>query len=705
MNTVNQRPLWRSLLRTFLLIGGIWLSVQWLLYPGYLLLNTPPLPQVQKNAALPSEETQQQLKRYYHIRKISPVLRPLVSSYVATILTHHVHPARIERSFRQVLLQEKFSAWFTLFEQWESLLREWEHMFPQFHLEAYRAYLYLHAGHLERLRQWGTQLSATTPQQRQLLLLHIWIGHACFLGGWPQQAESHYRRVEQAFDQNPSWDRRTTHNWRLPAERSTVLYHLGLLALRRQQPQQALTYFRQLAKRWQIIDNQTHTLPLWYLSHLWSVVACEKISDPSCIQQHMQQAVTFAPDPTLGLLTQASLPSSSSPTPSRVSPNAVLGQVIATSRNHSHSYGDSPQLARLLLGLRLLKVNEVSRAYTHLDAVYHTMQKRSWPSTLGMLQRRHTERIRYLPWAPALYTQLIRALEVSVVVERNSAPQQRVVHVLSQPTSQRHTLTSKKATSLPVHADNKKNQWLQQKYQLLREFRMYRALSYLKMYAWEEAQSHLQKMVSLYPGFAAPVLYLGLLALEQKQYQQAYLHFKRYHHSTPSSTSVLYAAYAAIQSGSSDAAQWLIETKKYPISQSQWQFLQRLLQRKPHHVPIEKAQFWWRVLGAEGLLAVYDPNLERKTKYWQIRDLFFQTERPKQFFRSLRVSHWISRHSLSSWLARYRYLALLYPQQKTEYLRRLDYIQSYYRNFPHQWYLLDRTMYSHHWGLMALGLF
>ena len=109
-------------------------------------------------------------------------------------------------------------------------------------------------------------------------------------------------------------------------------------------------------------------------------------------------------------------------------------------------------------------------------------------------------------------------------------------------------------------------------------------------------------------------------------------------------------------------------------------------------------------------LSPLDTNLERMSHYWFVQPYTERHTTPWILFSYLRTSEHLSRFSLSTLSARYRHLmnrqiALKKTIQAKEYYRRIHYIQSFYLRIPHSWYLLDRTLYGYHWGLIALGFF
>ncbi len=703
-------PQWgRKVVLLLGLLGGLWLLGQWVLVPGYLLFTIPVPKTKPRPTSMPSRATLHKLDIYHQVMR-SPLLRRLAQTRAAQVLTQHITTSRIERSLRDVLLDQELPQWFAVQRKWDALLLRLEHQFPDFHLEAYRVYLYLQAGQLQWLKVWGDRLLPNVPQQRQSTLMRVWLGHAAFFGGWPKRAQMHYNLALRAYAQHPAWDRRTSRNWKLPAELSTTLYHMGLLSMLQKQPKQALTYFSRMLKRWKSLKHSYESMPLWYLSHLWSAEACFALSDTSGATQHLKQAARFAKDPTLRLLAQSRLTSLQ---------DAAWSTVIASHRTHSLSYADSPWLARMMKSLRLFEQHKTRSAYRLLHQVLQALEHRIWAPTLGMFQRRDTSKIRYLPLAPSIYSALLRyvrqnptpALQGSSLSSTSTpALQGSSLSPTSTPALQgsarrRVTPTLRAATSPTSKPAWKSHPTNTPHQRVIRDLRMYRVLSQLKLYDWETAISELESIHKHDPTFAPPLLYLGILASHQQRGEQAYRWFSLYHKQQNDKVSLLYLTYSAMSSHPKQARVLLQALKKKKVRVSIVKRLQAILEGKSLSKRTRKAQFWWRVLGAQGILATSDLTLGRQSHFWRVHNIFEQKKEPKQLFRSMHISHQLHRHSLATWLGRYRFLSLFFPKKKKEYLRRLRYIQSFYRRFPHQWYLLDRTMYSNQWGLMALGLF
>ncbi len=212
-------------------------------------------------------------------------------------------------------------------------------------------------------------------------------------------------------------------------------------------------------------------------------------------------------------------------------------------------------------------------------------------------------------------------------------------------------------------------------------------------------------MVEEAPQEPSPLLYLGILALQNGQDLQAYRLLKRYNQAQPGKVSALYVAYAAIRAKAPEASSWLNKLSQSGVRKSVVARIRALYQRKPMPTKTRQVQYWWRVLGVQGLLTIFDPHLRRRSHYWRVRPLLQSQRLPKEMLRSLWVSHHVSRFSLNTWLGRYRYLAEFFPKKRKEYLRRMRYIRSYYLAFPEMWYALDRVMYTKQWGLLAMGLY
>ncbi|TNE52502.1 MAG: hypothetical protein EP343_00545 [Deltaproteobacteria bacterium] len=655
------------------------LLVVFVLHPGYLLLTLPKF-QASPKAIMPAKPMLKRLETYHRILSAGPVFRPYVRKRAATLLSQHIHPTRIERSFRRLLMGKSLQDWFKRIRTWDTLLRRLEKQYPSLHLDAYRAYLYLQAGQLQRLRKWGEELPEEAPRHRLTLLRRVWIGHACFLGGWTNEAFRHYKLALQGYEANPSWDSRTPSNWRLPAELTSVLYHLSLIQMKNKQYADAYKHLQRMKQRLLVIRPKAHRMPLWLLIHTWSAIACQRRGEWKRARHHHKQAQRYS-DPTLSLLTEPSQP---------VSNNGALRKVIATHRPHKHSYPDSPNLARLALATSLFQQKQPREAYVLVSQVLRDLQNRTLSPTLSMLQRKDTYKVRFLPAPPSLWRELAQ------VIQRAPFPQTTKRAATSQPTSK-----PKAPTKKPLSASSRR----EAKAWILRKVRFYQALSHLKLFQWKTAASLLQSLVKEAPKEPTPLLYLGILALQNQQDLQAYRLFKRYHQAKSGKISALYLAYAAVRVKAPEASSWLNKLSQVGVRKSVIARIQALYQRKPMPTKTRQVQYWWRVLGVQGLLTIFDPHLRRRSHYWRVRPNLQSQTLPKEMLRSLWVSHHVSRFSLNTWLGRYRYLAEFFPKKRKEYLRRMRYIRSYYLAFPEMWYALDRVMYTKQWGLLAMGLY
>jgi hypothetical protein len=176
------------------------------------------------------------------------------------------------------------------------------------------------------------------------------------------------------------------------------------------------------------------------------------------------------------------------------------------------------------------------------------------------------------------------------------------------------------------------------------------------------------------------------------------------------SVGVIYLAYATIRHLPEEASALLKQIAVYARWRSAIQVLHRCLTGElPQTSVLSLARFWLGIIGTQGLLAQFDPDLEHRSKFWQVKAQVGASAYVLDLFRSLHVGHLASGFSLSTWISRYRYLATFHLQSQPllarEYLRRLHYLQSFYHRLPHQWYLLDRTLYNQQWGTIAIGLF
>lgn len=673
------------------------LLVAWVIHPGYLLLNLPKLDPKEKSV-MPSPDLLKLLDAYHKIRSAGPVYRPYIRQRAAAVISQKINPTQIERSYRTLLLKGSMGDWSRRYSEWEKILLRLETQFPHLHLDAYRAFLYLRSGHLERLRLWGQRFPDEPPEHRLTLLRRVWFGHACFFGGWPKEALRHYKLALQGYNENPAWDTRTPSNWRLPAELTTVLYHLSLLNMRNKQYAMAYKHLQRMKLRLLQIRPKAHKLPLWLLIHAWSALACQRQERWACAREHHKLARKYS-DPTMSLLMESAQDSRRN--------NDALYKVIATHREHVHSYPDSRNLARLKLALTLYQAGQSTNARKVMGAILRDLRNRNWTPTLSMFQRRNTYIIRFLPVPPSVWASLYRAIKNSPAPTKASkkAPTPRSKpnprNSASQPTSAPSTkpakVQAKKATAPQPEQANSA--------QMLREVRLYQAFSHLKLFQWKAAQTLLQQLRNEAPQDKSPLIYLGMIALQQGQFQQAYQHFKSYYQTNSSKQILLYTTYAAVRAKAADVTSWLSKLSSSKIRKSVVQRILAMHQNKPLPKNTNKAQFWWRILGPQGLLTIYDPHLHRSSYVWRILPALQTKKLPKQMLRSMSVSHHVTRHSLNSWLGRYYHLAQLFPHKREEYLRRLSYIRSYYLAFPELWYALDRVMYSKQWGLMALGLY
>lgn len=701
-SSTSPRP-YLTWLLWLLFVALVWL---WAALPMWRIIQVDPDPkQSVNNKALPSKAFQKRIQVYAKAMR-SPLIRPIAKRRIILSLTRNIYPIRIERSFRALLQKDSVQKWEQTFQAWDTLLQKLERQLPDFHIQAYRVYLYLQAGHFSKLMHWKLKDTPTKANTRLKALFHIWMGHAAFWSGYPQRALRHYTLVEHGFAQHPRWEHRSQRNWRLPSERSTVLHHIGLIRLWNKEPKRALQAFQTLEARWTRLRKKTHRSVDIYMARCLAAYAAMQANEHKRALEWLNKAGAFVGGTAQSTWQRIALHFASKNPKVRKKGLSALHKLASTRKKHLYTYTDTENIARLHLIARDFKAKHYTQGWKRLSALLALLHTRPLPTTLSVLARNNTFPFQFIPASPQLYETVLRhwpskAIQKSLTKQstKPTATSRPSSAPSSQPTSRTHRRVSTKSWT-----------WTQAR----SATRILLSLAYLKRYDWKRAQQHLKRTLSE----AAPQnkiaqqahLYLTMLYLQTEQFKRGQVHSQAYRKAYPNEPiGALYAAYILRKKAPQKAWQQIRSLRKqYGWKRAVGTLSPTPKRMKKWRVLQARVGFWWRILGAKGMLTTHDTFLTRRTLFWQHRPFFRRSKQLQGLFKALRTSHIEGRFGLQTLLAHARILALYTPRNSKAhavYVRQSTFIQGLYRRFPELSYIFDRTLYSHHLGTFALGFF
>lgn len=701
--------------RTFpLLIVGLlgWFG---LVRPGYYYLEAKEIKFKQTDSSPPSPSFLKKLE-FYQKAASSPFFQSLALRENAKLLIEHFYPAQLSRSFRLKLAKGRVSEWERLFVQWEQGLKKLEKIVPGLYVQHLRAFLYLQLGKMDKLNEWGKKLadasSIDSPlKTRSQAMLRIWLGHAAFFTGHPKRAEKLYGIVLTNLARHPRWDLRSPKNWRLPAEISAVYYHTGVLHLKNNRAEKALYCFQRLIKRWEIAIKTPKSSPLWYTAHLWAANAALQLKRFALAKKLLKSAGQFQHNRILVAQLSGNVFHPQSPELARLQWKALLKKQAS----NKYSYGDQPFIAGLSRVRSFLQSRQYKNAISELTQIFILLRKRPWPTGLHTLTARKTGKFRYIPYAP----QLLKDIQKLLPHKMASPKLQALLHVLHS------------------------------------ELLLYRGLSHTKLYSWDKAEGIFEQLIqksqttlpkpaptsrptsaptgptnlnkrgflasrlslSQYkrllkmPYFGANYL-MGMLMVERRKYQKSLKYLRRLHHPKHSGLWDLYYVFALHKSKKRAEAKKHLKSLELDFSyQPTLSTLGSILKGQPF--PKKRVQtpgFWWYIFGLYGWMAESDTYLSKLSNFWRAEQSLSSYPDAWKIYHSVHVSQRKNRLGFQTFISKYRRLASLYSKAQEhkkakEYLRRVKYLTSFYQDFPHMWYFLDRVFYTHHLGLFAMGLF
>lgn len=723
---------WGFQLGALALIGA--LSWFWIIQPALIISEVEPRPGKRTAHIFPPPDLVKRIKAYQRAAS-SPFLRATAKSRLARVLTRYVNPSRIERTFRDLLQKGDLKGWQQTNTRWETLLRQLEALTPQYDLQAYRAYLYLQAGQWQRLHQWSKQIGTDPPKSRMQTLLHIWLGHGAFWSGDFVQAMRHYQTTEAVFQKHPAWEARSSTNWRLPAERSAVLYHIGLIRLLQGEPTKAQARFALVAKRWEDLRKNPAGSVDVAMAHCLAAEAAWQANDRRGFVDHMRAASRFKKDPVQAMMMRALAYSSdkANPQEQRIGRKLLLS-LASKVRSHKHSYPDTQAIAKLYLIEALLRQNK-SRGLKMLRQWAKVFRTRDLPPTLSTLLSRNTFPIRFVPAPPALLRRLLKALpqtEATNPVPSSGTPSPKptastkpAVKAANKPTSQPTSRPSVQATSQPSSqplrvGPKRPPQAAKASIKQLRlELQVLLGLGYLRRAYQHKATQTLKAVLAQKPSTQGETkaltqahLYLGMLALEARRYDEAAQHLGAFVKVYPGEPIGAFALAAALFHRQPQKAKALITPwkKERGWRRSFVHFFPPAKVRKAWKTLFPKAGFWWRMYGQNGLLSARDPFLTRRSLYWKNHNKYPAGLAPTltDLFGSLRTSHLAGRFGLLTLMTKARLREQAIPfqaQNRAWYTRQRRALQKLYSRHERLSYILDNALYSHRVGTIAIGFF
>ncbi len=598
-------------------------------------------------------------------------------------LSEELNASRIHRSFHSLLLQRNWPRYEKLPHDWSRFLDKLHKKIPFISFEHLRAFLNLQLGHH------SPQLSAhfidQKPSSKQEVLLQIWLGHSAFWAQKFQKAQRHYLNALSALKRHPHWLKRSSSNWRLPAERLTTLYHLALIQLQFGSLNAASRFFRQLRKLLRQQNKRLAHASLWYQTTLWLALLAQRQKKLKLSQQYLTETLQFREDRRLQQFLFART------LPQRSQRLAIFKNLQKEGKSHRHSYPDTPKMALFWEAQELLQAGDFEKGLTSLYRLLKSLHKRSPTPSMTILFAVDTRFIRFLPLQPAAYRKMKQLLHPFIA------------HIPQKP-----LLSTSTATTLPAQ---QKALWIlaQRLLWMQRELSLLEALAEMKLGALNHAE---QILNALNPKKEWIYHYLALIALERWQYRKAHQLWQRAFRFHPHPLFRFYLILTALLSQQLDKAQKLLSTSRDipKLWKPAYRELQRWLRAKRKRLPssFSKKLLFKDLLGSNGWLATFDPYLRRTARGWR----WIATQKKIDFWYhllpSLHVSEQRRRLSLTSFLLKFSKLAIYHenrhhPHLAKEYQRRRKALAHLFRAIPEASYLLERTLYSYHWGTLGIS--
>jgi hypothetical protein len=680
-NTPETPSRWPSFVVYALLGVAAWF---WLLTPIHHITQAPVIKVTKQQSFTPPGPAFWKRTQAYKRAMASPLLRSYARSFLVRTISRQVTTSRIERSFRQLLSLGSLTQWKQRETQWEAFFRRAIKAFPTMQLEAYRAYYRLQAGQFNRLLRDMPQHKVPPPTNRQTALLHIWLGHAAFWSGHPARASHHYTLVEKGFSTHPRWDQRSTHNWRLPAERSTVLYHLGLLAMHSKQHTQAVGHFGRLATRWAQLRAHPERSVDIYMARSLAFLAATYANNPTLAHTWHTRAKSFVGDSTQLQMWHARYLLKQPKATTQLRGQRILKTLSASLKRYKHSYTDTRAIAVLTLAAHHFAHKRHAKGIALLQHMFRSFRYRNPPGSLSLLNATNTLFFRFAPATPDVYQRLLTHWPHKQVTSRPA----------SQPTSRPSSHTTPYA-------------------RLKTDITLLLALSWLKQRRWSRAKLILTQLLQKPPHLQTAQeahLYLGQLANINGKTNQTKQHFLAYYKAFPKQpTAAFWLAWQLRKTQPALARQLMTPWRQHPAWKRTWGMVfPSKKQRKQWTKVTKRMGFWWRLLGAKGRLTTHDPILSRTFLFERHRKAFVSHPLLKRLFVNIRTSHLHGRFGLQTLLTKAIVMTTLtttHTNEHKQYTRQAAFLSSLTTHYPELNYLFDRALYSHQHGTIALGFF